>query len=313
VSAPGIAATQADPLEWPSSPWECAAPESYVLLHFQKYQANKALKLGVLELIARKKFTLVDVARRTALSRRKRDSLLTSGTDNARLTHTPLTLASLRDVFTALPSKTFERWDQTPPQEAFGVLVSEFATGVVKQLGGSVDGYVDKVVRPTLVERGWVLRESYRVLGVIPAKRWALTTAGVAAQGDLLWRIQYGNRELGKLVDDDPARAVAFLGLAGAAVLLMDDARPHLQRLRERLEAGAQPPSLADTTSMGIMDGGGAGAVDLGGLDGAGGLDLGALDAVDAAFSGIDAGVDAGAGGGDGGSGGDGGGGSGGD
>jgi len=127
-----------------------------------------------------------------------------------------------------------------------------------------------------------------------------------------LWRIQYGNRELGTLVDDDPARAVAFLGLAGAAVLLMDDARPHLKRLRERLEAGAQPSSVADTSSMGIMGGGDAGAIDLAGLDGAlGGLDLGALDAVDAAFSGVDAGVDAGAGG-DGGSSGDGGGGGGG-
>ena len=87
--------------------------------------------------------------------------------------------------------------------------------------------------------------QRYRILGLFPATRWVLTPEGSAAQGDLLWRVQYGNRELGRLVDDNPTRAIAFAGLAGAAVLLMDDARPHLLRLREQLAAGAQAQAQA--------------------------------------------------------------------
>jgi hypothetical protein len=147
--------------------------------------------------------------------------------------------------------------------------------------------------------------------------------------------VAYGNRELGRLVDEPPERAIAFAGLAGAAVLLMDDARPHLKRLRERLVEGARPEAQAaaagtvgvDGTPVvggaaldaaAVPDGGGLdlsgvdlsgvdlSGVDLSGVDLAdlGGFDLGALDGLDAAFDAvgaIDAGVDSGAGSGDGG------------
>lgn len=159
------------------------------------------------------------------------------------------------------------------------------------------------------------------MLGLFPTTPWTLTPAGIAAQGDLLWRVEYGNRELGRLVDDDPHRALTFSGLSGAAVLLMDDAGPHLQRLRERLAAGSQPP--ADGAGSGIIAPSGASGtwdatsvvapdalgpssppLDLGaapgmldaGLDFSAALDLSAFAGVDAAVSAIDAGVDAGAG-----------------
>ena len=88
-----------------------------------------------------------------------------------------------------------------------GVDVKDFAQAVVKRFG-SVDGYLQQAVRPALQERGWVAPQRYRILGIFPATRWVLTPEGSAAQGDLLWRVQYGNRELGRLVDDDPSRAI---------------------------------------------------------------------------------------------------------
>jgi hypothetical protein len=314
-------------MEWPASPWECAAPESYLLLHFKKHQAKQALKLGVLELIARRQLELVEVLRPRMFGTPKRDSLLVWGPRPKRSTMPLDTLEPLMEVLGEQAGVMYALAEvRADADSATGVLVSDFARAVVRRFG-SVNGYVSNVVRSALEARGWVHREPYRILGVFPAKRWALTPAGLAAQGDLLWRVQYGNRELGRLVDDDPSRAVAFVGLAGASILLMDDARPHLQRLRDRLESGyrsdvgasgdgggiAHSPATTDTGAAADASGLSSvdlGALDLGALDSAlGGLDLGALDSLDAAMDAVDAGVDSGADGGGGGGGGDGGGG----
>ena len=162
----------------------------------------------------------------------------------------------------------------------------------------------------------------------------------MAAQSDLLWRVEYGNRQLQHLVHDDPQRALAFLGLAGASLLLMSDALPHVRHLRVELEAARRAGADYSTTSTGAADSTAAGSFDtpaglspaassnlaldglsgldtLGGLDSLdaldtlAGLDLSTLDGLDTAMSAVDSGVDSGAGG-DGGSdggGGDGGGG----
>ena len=318
----------ADPLEWPASPWACSAPESYLLLHFRKHDPKQALKLGLLELIARQRLRLVDVARKKAFGRRQKVAALVHP-DGSSAGADPLSpsLDPLLDVHRSVPAKPLEVWEETaergpqPAAQVNGVEVSRFATAAVQRFG-SMDGYIAKIVRPTLVDRGWVARASYRKLGFIPSKRWELTHAGTAAQGDLLWRVEYGNRQLGRLVDDDPTRAVAFVGLAGAAILLMDDARPHLQRLRQRIDEGARAaaadgdddfgdysssgdaaaPSGLDTSGAALGDVN-ASMVDFGALDSAlSGLDLSALDGIDAAFDAVDAGVDAGSGGSDGGS-----------
>lgn len=326
-------------LEWSATPWEPSAPESYLLLHFQRPEPKEALKLAMLELIARHRFRLEEVEQRGFFGRRHKGSVLVHGTSDAPLS--PV-LDFLWTVFQRLPVSTFATWRGDPSHRAadtagleiHGVEVKDYAQAVVKETG-SVEGFLTDRVRPALAERGWIESQRHRVLGLFPTTRWTLTPAGVAAQGDLLWRVEYGNRELGHLVDDDPQRALAFAGLAGAAVLLMDDARPHLQRLRERLAAGSQPTT--DAVGGGIMaasDTSGtwdvtAGAtpdalgpanppLDLGaapapgtidtGFDFGAALDLSAFDGIDAAVSAVDAGVDAAAGA-DGGGGGDGGGG----
>lgn len=364
-----------DPLEWPASPWPASAPESYLLLHFSKPDAKHALKLAVLELVARGWLQLIEVQKSGAFGRKSKDSVLSWGKRASAGGSLPPALEPLWQVFDELVARSFTPWPgaggfvplpeserhlTSPDPSSLGTRgraraivhrplhrrsarsltvsgaeVKRFAVGVVREFG-SVDGYVTKVVRPALVDRSWVVGERYRVLGIFPATRWVLTAEGVAAQGDLLWRVDYGNRELGRLVDDAPERAIAFAGLAGAALLLMDDARPHLQRLRRRLEegirAGQAAPAggvtyipgdvgigaaaletgaLADGLDTGALD---AAGIDLGGLDaGLAGLDLSAFDSIDGAFSAIDGGVDAGASGADGGAGGGGDGGDGGD
>ncbi|HVG98656.1 MAG TPA: hypothetical protein VNK05_17245, partial [Chloroflexota bacterium] len=49
-------------LRWPASAWAASAPESYLLLHYQRRpEAREALKLGILELLARRALHLVEV------------------------------------------------------------------------------------------------------------------------------------------------------------------------------------------------------------------------------------------------------------
>ena len=63
----------ARPAQWPASPWAASAPESYLLLHFQRRPEGKeALKLGILELLARHRLRLVEVERHGALRARAR-------------------------------------------------------------------------------------------------------------------------------------------------------------------------------------------------------------------------------------------------
>lgn len=246
-----------DPLEWPASAWGPSAPESYLLLHFQRPEPKEALKLGILELIARRRLRLVEVVQRGLLGRTHKGSVLAQGASGAPLS-APLEL--LWGVFRSQQARTFLIWPGSPRpadqsaalsgEEVQGVEVEVYARAVIGETG-SLEGYLSEWVRAALVERGWVQAQRYRMLRLFPATRWVLTPAGVAAQGDLLWRVEYGNRELGQLVDDDPPRALAFAGLAGAAVLLMDDARPHLQRLRQRLAAGGQ----GDATGTGSLAG----------------------------------------------------------
>ncbi|HEX2035022.1 MAG TPA: hypothetical protein VHS99_12630, partial [Chloroflexota bacterium] len=74
--------------------------------------------------------------------------------------------------------------------------------------------------------------------------------------------------------------------MAGAAVLLMDDARPHLKRLRERLVEGARPEAQAAAVGTVGVDGtpvAGGAALDAAAVPDGGGLDLSGVD-----LSGVD-------------------------
>jgi hypothetical protein len=93
-------------------------------------------------------------------------------------------------------------------------------------------------------------------------------------------------------VDDDPARALAFLAVAGSPPLLIEELHPVLRRLRERPQPkagvyffGAEGGTAGDDTEAVWGDALG----DLGAL---------VLDGLDGALSAIDAAVGSGGGGG---------------
>lgn len=306
--------------DWPATAWALTAPESYVLLHGPEASGRETFKLALLELVARGTLRLVEVGGAGGFGRGRRVSVLAPGVRPEP--PAAQALASLWLLYSGVPLRLFDG-------DVAGVALPDFVRAVRRRYR-SLDRYrFEEVVAP-LVDRGLLAREEYRLLWLWPARRVVVTPAGARPRADLERRLALGRAHFGGWVDADPARAVAFAGLAGAAVLLMNPLYGDIQRLRQQYGPG---PTLSDTAAASgvpfvapvdddrptapdepaddMGSGGLVNHLDMGGLDlGALGfdLDLSAFDSLDSVFSAIDAGVDGGAG--DGGGGGGGGGGS---
>jgi hypothetical protein len=315
--------------------WEGSAPEAYLLLHFAAPEGKRALQLAVLELVARRRLRLHPVRRTGARGRAWRDTVLAGGDGPAD--PLPAPLQTLLDLHAAQPAWRFPVWGGPGAGDEWGGPGGLWVQGVevrrfvaaVRERFGSLAGFLAEGLRPALVERGWVHQEPYRALRVIPRKRWALTPGGVAAQRDLRARVAYGDRALEDLVRDDPRRALDFLALAGAALLVMPDALRHASPLYAHLGAQGRAQSVGpagdgtlvagDAAASGALDAPPAGApgdplardilassilsgLELGAADGAGGAGgagsgaLGIVGAVEAAFGPTGAGLDGGGG-----------------
>jgi hypothetical protein len=175
------------------------------------------------------------------------------------------------------------------PDGVSGVEVKSLAERARQQYS-SRKGFAEAVVMKALEERGFYQRERRSFLGIIPYERWALSRSGEAAREQLELTMRLGESHFGRWVEREPNRALAYVGLVGPAVLLMEPLHPDLQRLRE-----------VQDLDIGDLD-----LDNIGGFD----LDFDALGNVGGTLDAIGSGVDAGGGdGGDGdGDGGDGGG-----
>lgn len=297
--------------------WTLPAPESYVLLEGSKADGARTLKLALLELVARKYLILHTVEEPRRFGRTKSTAVLSPGSADASTATGAL--RSVLERYGRAETKTY-------PDGTVGVPVAELARAM--GTGGGLSTWVRDVVLPELELRGLYAREQRKRLGLFTTTQWTPTPAGEQLRQELLSRTQQGEREFRGWVDTDPARALAFVGIAGSSVFLLDQLHPDIRRLREQQggdtgyygasDASSDPDEMetepdADASDAGALE---AGGLDMGGLDADAfslDFDLGAFDGLDGAFDAIDAGVDSGtdAGGGDGG-GGDGGGGGGG-
>lgn len=312
---------EATPTGWPTTPWELTAPESYVLLNGPSASGAEALKLAALELVARGLLRIVE-AEEVGPFGSQRPARVLVRARGARPPTTPV-LASVWTLYTGIPPRTFGEGIE-------GVPIDELAREAQSRYK-PLRRFVERVIMSNLIERGLYTYEQYRIFWFFPASRLVLSPAGAAARADLEERLAMARAQFGGWATADPARALAFAGLAGAALLLAPSLYPDLQRLGHQqpastTDSGFVPaattinsddrspePDQAPLESEQTMP-----HLDLTGFDPTGGgftFDLGALDSLDSAFSAIDLAVDSSggdAGAADSGSGGDGGGGDGG-
>ncbi len=298
---------------WFGSRWELTAPESYALLYGQKGEGSQIFKLALLELVARGWLELDEIEERgTLLDRTRKIAVLRYGSEGRGSGGPPLD--AVLELF-----ETHESW--ASEGEGSGLVPVSALAQAARGRYGSFKNYVEVEVMPALAGRGLYRPQERRILGLFKVSCWEITRAGEAARAALEGSRSLGREQFHSWVDSDPARALAFLGLAGSSVLLMEELHPDIRRIREREYGGevavhggmvgphGAGPEIDENMSedaagdsSGELD---APAFDVGAFD----FDLGAFDGLDAALSSIDSGVgDAGGGwGGDGGGGGGGG------
>jgi hypothetical protein len=263
------------PGDWPSDRWRMTAPESYVLQLPRPLSSAEAFKLALRELALRRALRVEQLAEAGLLGRRRRKTVLRTGTQH-------VSEPALQPLV-ELHARTRERGG------ADGVLVEDYAKQARRAFTRSFAGYVNDHVYPSLADRGLMEVEER----AFKRRRYVRTAAGDEAAAELEEWLHLGRGHVEAWGRSEPERLLAYVGGAGAAILLMRDLYPEFDRIGKNVLMGGD---------LAAVPGGDAGAFD--------DFDGGAFDA----FDGIDAGVDAGGGwGGDGGGGGgDGGGGNGG-
>jgi hypothetical protein len=256
-----------------SSAWELSAPESYLLLHGLEASPAEVLKTAFRELVARGVFKISEIELRTSGGVQRR--YVVDSPARKRQVRRPL--YELVEIYDAMPARRID------PVKAPPVSLADYVGEVLRRFKG-IEGYRELVLS-ALVDRGLYKHERYRRMGLLSGERDVPTTAGTQARDELDRRL--------KTAGDMPEwlRGVALAGLLGSAVLLVDDAYPELERLRERLGAALTAPVQPEAPLpesfqlLGIPANAGAGSASPGrttpGTSGAAtartGVDLGAL------------------------------------
>lgn len=176
--------------------------------------------------------------------------------------------------------------------EPAGVM-SDVVKQAARQYGRALTGFVQDHVMPELVRRGLAEPRRQRVLGLFPITRWHPTAAG-EAERHRLQSVTRQARAIPDWLNTDPTQAVALAAAAGSAILLVDELKPHYQRLTQAM----RPPDGGGDPSGSVDLSGWPGGDQAGQFEGApefdlGACDLTAFDSFDAGFAAFDAGFDA--------------------
>jgi hypothetical protein len=242
--------------EWPPR-WELTAPESHVLSYRGGSFRAEAIRLAVVELVARRIL-------------RVEDRSLVGGPAVHQAVEPPLEVVL----------EVFRETRRRPGRD--DVLVKDFRRALTKRFRNA-DRYRELHVAPALVERGLLEETRPRRRGRAAEFDW--TDAGREADAQLTRWLELGRDQLASWVRSDPMRASSFTREAGSAVLLMSDQYPELEELSRREGFGFADAGGAEAFTLGQAGGVhhhapldlGGGGLDLGGLDFGGLFDAGGL------------------------------------
>lgn len=252
--------------ESPASTWQLDASESYVLLNGPEVSGTEAFRLAVTELVARGALRVVDVEQPSFLGQTGRTTVLVHGDTTSLPAEGPL--RSVWELYEQTAPTTF-------PDGTGGVPVAQLSAAAQARYD-TLDGFVRDEIMPDLERRGLYMREHYRVLRLFPATRWRLTPDGYQARAELERLMAHGDQRFGGWASNDPGQALAFMALAGSAMLLMGSSYPDLHRLHGMGDPGTSSLNFDPVafeslnTTFSAIDAG----TEAAGLDDAGGADL---------------------------------------
>jgi hypothetical protein len=255
-----------------------SAPEALVLKTLPRFDARKAIKIGLFALLLQGVLRM-DVEERPRILHKRQ-------------------IVRLRIVpGSPHPSSPVSRSLVGVVREAGARdgLMAEIVKQARRFYGRTLVKFVQDCVCPALAKQGLAAPRPYRLLGLIPVTRFYPTAAGDTEKKRIDEAMRQASR-IPEYLQSDPAQAAAIAAAAGSAILLVDALRPHYQALSRAM----RPPSAGDRS--GYFDSGSNGCngdVDLGmpgGADNAfdfGVCDFRAFDNFAAGLDAFDAGFDA--------------------
>ncbi len=241
---------------------ELSAPEILVLLE-PNISAQEALKAGFKELIARGLLHLETTPPKSKWESEQVHLLFKSG-------HHPQ-----NPVLRSL-------WGDLRSASRHGSGLNQVLQRLQREYGLGYETFKQKIVLPSLLQRGVLQKQTHKALGLFPQTRYLPTPDGTALKKQLEQHMSEARRLIPSLADNK-AEATALLLSLGSALLLLPGIESHFQQLRalnrtDGSEGGFAQVFVVDASeeqetlerAFYQLDAGFAGAGD-GGSDGGGG------------------------------------------
>lgn len=219
-------------------PLQLTAAEALVLQNPQLAQGRAALKLTMMELLARRIVTMHHDERKGMFGRTQRTDYLEIAPDATQRT---------RDAAAHVRSVVDMLW--AADTKGQGATMTSVVAQARKTFGADLSSFQNKHVLPMLIERG--LLESYQAkrLGIFNTTKYRHTTQGETVRQQLVGHLEQA-RALPSVIERDPAQAAALLATLGASVLLVDELKPFYSRLSQAM----RPTTGADSGDAYVSD-----------------------------------------------------------
>ena len=272
-----------------------SAIEAFVLLNPTRTPGPQALKLAMMALLAQGSVAIATTEQEGFFGRLKRTVRLRARPERAAAFPGGASLVTLVG--------------------AEGCTMPVFVAGARRAYGAGFAGFLRREVRPAMQRRGLLEPRLEQFLLLFERTRWYRTEAG-EREFRRVEQAMAQARAIPDYLDRDPAQAAAIAVSLGTTILLVDELKPHYQRLSQAMRDRGDGGSVGDSSggSRDSTDGGvgsdrqvpTAQPDDLDSLCLAD-FDLAGIDSFDSAMDTFDSGFDAaggdgGDGGGDGGS-----------
>jgi len=190
---------------------ELSAPEILVLLE-PSISAQEALKAGFKELIARRHLHLETTPPKSKWESERVHLLFNSG-------HHPQ-----NPVLRGL-------WGDLRSASRHGSGLNQVLQRLQREYGPSYEAFKQKIVLPSLLQRGVLQKQTHKALGLFPQTRYLPTPDGTALKKQLEQHLSEARRLIPSLADHK-AEATALLLSLGPALLLLPGIESHFQQLR---------------------------------------------------------------------------------
>jgi hypothetical protein len=212
------------------------------LQHGPDAKVAKVFKLALHELIGRGVIK-PDFSQQGSGRTTTRTALLLPGIQRPREISRPL--QSIMDTYDDITAHT---------PHPNGVTLQELAGALRQKHAGSLDQWVTDEVVGTLVERGFYTEEHVKRLGLFNTTNYEPTPEGKAARAELESSIKRAEDQFSSWASDEPARAAAFLALAGPAVLLMPGLQKPIARFRGASHGARKMMAAGSETVVDLAD-----------------------------------------------------------